>query len=270
MRNIYITGDRHGDFDDIYWFCHNNLTTTDDTLIILGDAGINYYVSKNPNYPESSKYKYKNSSSMKKLKKKLNELPIILFSIQGNHEARPETIDGYKEKEWNGGIVYYEEKYPNLLFAKDGEIYDFNGHKTLVIGGAYSVDKDYRLKRSAMGYEHFYWFEEEQPSNETKDKVLELMKEGKEIDVILTHTCPLENEPKEVFLDFVDQTKVDKSTEIFLDEVSKNLNYKKWYCGHFHTTNKKLKEIRENLGYSKSKNNPKLEFMYTYIKIFMD
>jgi len=36
--------------------------------------------------------------------------------------------------------VYREDKYPNLLVAKDGELNDFYGLKTLVIGGAYSVE----------------------------------------------------------------------------------------------------------------------------------
>ena len=62
----------------------------------------------------------------------------------------------YKLQEWNGGKVWVEEAYPNILFAKDGEIYDIAGMKTIVIGGAYSVDKFYRLSK---GYN---WFEDEQ------------------------------------------------------------------------------------------------------------
>ena len=41
-------------------------------------------------------------------------------------------------KNWHDGVVYYEPEFPNILFAKDGEIYDFDGKKALVIGGAYS------------------------------------------------------------------------------------------------------------------------------------
>ena len=49
------------------------------------------------------------------------ELPITIFAIHGNLEQRPYTIESYKEREWNGGIVYYEEDFPSILFAKDGE-----------------------------------------------------------------------------------------------------------------------------------------------------
>ena len=48
-------------------------------------------------------------------------------------------------------MVWVEDKYPNLLFAKDGEVYDFDGYKCLVIGGAYSVDKYWRIFRRGEG-----------------------------------------------------------------------------------------------------------------------
>lgn len=60
--------------------------------------------------------------------------------VHWNHEARPYEIPSYREGEWHSGHVYYEEEYPDLLFAKDGEIYDFDGKRGIVIGGAYSVD----------------------------------------------------------------------------------------------------------------------------------
>ena len=42
---IYITGDKHGDFYDIYSFCNKYKTSTKDIMIILGDSGINYYLN---------------------------------------------------------------------------------------------------------------------------------------------------------------------------------------------------------------------------------
>ena len=40
---IYITGDKHADFRDVLYFCYTDNTTLDDILIVLGDAGINYF-----------------------------------------------------------------------------------------------------------------------------------------------------------------------------------------------------------------------------------
>ena len=188
---IYITGDTHGNFDRVLDFCEKMNTTKEDILIILGDAGINYY----------------NGKKDIKLKEKLKSVPITLFCIHGNHEMRPHNINSYKLVDFLGGKVWVEEEYPNILFAKDGEIFDFevNGaiYKSIVIGGAYSVDKH-------------NW----------------------DIDIVLSHTCPKYYEPVEWFLPLVNQNKVDKSTEIWLDSIFERLNFKKWYCGHYHGSKK--------------------------------
>lgn len=211
---IYITGDTHRDFERVREFCYKYRTTREDTLIVLGDAGINYHLDERD-------YILKNG---------LLQIPITLFCIHGNHEKRPENISTYKTKLYRGGEVYYEEDYPNILFAKDGEIYNLDNKQTLVIGGAYSVDKEYRL---LMGYK---WYESEQPSSETKERVLSKLKENNnKVDVILSHTCPYKYIPYEAFLSGIDQSKVDNSTEKFLDIVEATTNYNKWYCGHYHT-----------------------------------
>ena len=40
-------------------------------------------------------------------------LPVL--PLHGNHERRPQAIEGYQEKVWRGGVVYQEEEYPSLL-----------------------------------------------------------------------------------------------------------------------------------------------------------
>ena len=212
---IYITGDKHADFREVFYFCYANETTLDDILIVLGDAGINYYANDKDN----------------ELKNSLKEhYPITLFCIHGNHEERPENIKTYKTKKFHDGIVYYEEDYPNILFAKDGEVYNFNNHKVLVIGGAYSVDKYFRLAR---GYN---WYESEQPDDKIKNKVKKVLKDlDNKVDIILSHTCPYKYLPREMFLEGIDQSTVDNSTEYFLDEIEEMADYNLWYCGHYHT-----------------------------------
>lgn len=218
---IYITGDTHAHFERVVDFCEKMKTTKDDILIILGDAGINYYKGKKDNL----------------LKKYLSELPITLFCIHGNHEMRPNKIETYKLVDFKGGKVWIEEEYPNLLFAKDGEIFNFENqgvtYKTIVIGGAYSVDKYYRLMRG------WSWFPDEQPNKEIKDFVEKQLEDRNwEIDIVLSHTCPKYYEPTEWFLNGLDQNTVDKSTEIWLDSIFERLNFKKWYCGHYHGSKK--------------------------------
>ena len=214
MRYDLYYWDTHGQFKRVEVFCERFQTKREDILIILGDAGINF------------------SGGMQDGLKKhfLEALPVTLFCIHGNHEKRPGTIDTYKEMIWHGGEVYYEEKYPHLLFAKDGEVFDFDGKKVIVIGWAYSIDKMMRL---VYGYG---WWPDEQPSERVKEYVeQQLERRAWRVDVILSHTAPLKYEPVEVFLLEIDQSKVDKSTEIWLDEIEERLDYGKWYCGHYHT-----------------------------------
>ncbi len=219
----YITGDKHADFREVFYFCYDNDTTTEDILIILGDAGINYYANEKDYF----------------LKDSLLQYPITFFCIHGNHEERPENIKSYKTKQFHNGIVYYEEDYPNILFAKDGEVYDFNNKKTLVIGGAYSVDKYFRLSK---GYN---WYESEQPNDKTKNKVRKVLKNlDHKIDIIISHTCPYKYLPREMFLEDIDQSTVDNSTEYFLNEIEESTNYNLWYCGHYHT-DKEIDRIEE-------------------------
>lgn len=210
---IYITGDTHGDFSRIKEFCDEYDTSEEDIMIILGDTGINYYLDE----------------SDKALKEEVSQLPITLFCIHGNHEERPYLINTYEEKIWNEGLVYFEEEYPNLLFAEDGEIFDFEGKKTIVIGGAYSVDKNYRLSGNMP------WFESEQPDERTKALVeRKLEQENWKVDFVLSHTGPLKYVPDDVFLPGIDQSSVDQSTEEWLDTIEENLDYELWYFGHFH------------------------------------
>ena len=209
---IYITGDTHGSFNRVETFCRENHTTKEDILIILGDAGINYHRG----YMDIMKKDF------------LAEVPITLLSIHGNHEQRPFTIPTYTEQD--GGIVYAEKEYPNILFAKDGEVYDLDGQKAIAIGGAYSIDKMYRIM---YGYG---WWEDEQPSDEIKRYVEKQLGERDwKIDVVLSHTVPLKYEPTEGFLPGVDQSRVDKSTEEWLGKIEERLEYRKWSCGHYHT-----------------------------------
>lgn len=214
---IYLTGDTHGSFKRIASFCERFKTKKEDVMIILGDAGINF------------------SGGIRDYEKKLflAGLPITLFCIHGNHEQRPYTIGGYKEKQWRGGTVYYEEEFPELLFAKDGEVFDLDGKKTIVMGGAYSMDKK---MRQAFGYR---WWPDEQPSDEIKQYVeQQLERLGWKVDVVLSHTTPLKYEPVEIFPAGMDQSRVDKSTERWLDGIEDRLEYRKWYCGHYHTVKK--------------------------------
>ncbi len=204
--------------------------TQNDVMIVLGDAALNYFGEEK----DSSRKFF------------VNSFPFTTFCIHGNHEMRPWEVHGIKTMEYNGGMVWYEEEYPKILYAKDGEVFDFDGFKCIVIGGAYSVDKYIRLARG------WNWFDNEQPSPEIKQAVERRLDSiGRKVDIILSHTCPFKYEPIETFISGIDQTQVDTSTEEWLDTIEESVEYKKWYCGHFHTSKKthKLQFMFEDIDF---------------------
>ena len=205
---VYLAGDTHGWFDRIEAFCRERDMEQENTFIILGDVGLNYFGDFR-DWPG---------------KEQLARLPCTFFCIHGNHEQRPTPLMGYQRSEYHGGAVWVEPQYPNIVFAIDGEVYDFCGHSCLVIGGAYSVDKWYRLARG------FHWWPDEQPSEEIRREVETVLERRDwQVDVVLSHTCPLKYEPREVFLKGLDQSTVDKSTEEWLGKIELRLRYQRWY-----------------------------------------
>ena len=216
---IYYTGDIHGFPYGIVKLCKRFKLTQEDTVILLGDVGANYYGDERDN----------------ELKEVFSRLKPTIFCIHGNHEIRPSNITSYKTKEWNGGTVWYEEAYPNILFAKDGDVFEIEGIRQLVIGGAYSVDKFYRITRG------YGWWADEQPSKQIKEYVEQQIRE-KAFDIILSHTCPFKYEPREMFIPGIDQSTVDCSTEHWLERIEEMVDYKAWYCGHWHI-NKRIDKM---------------------------
>lgn len=104
-----------------------------------------------------------------------------------------------------------------------------DGLQMIAIGGAYSVDKHYRLSCGLR------WFPDEQPSDEIKNRVeTKLASLDWKVDAVLSHTCPYRYVPREAFLPGVDQSTVDNSTELWLDSIAESLDYKAWFCGHWH------------------------------------
>lgn len=160
---VYITGDIHGDFNrflELEKFCHEHNLGKNDWIVCLGDVGLNYFG--------------KDDSREWSIKTIAADIPANLFCIHGNHERRPSRKDGYKAKEIHGDIcgnVWYDPHYQNQYFAIDGEVYQILADREvlncLVCGGAYSVDKYYRLE---CGYN---WWPDEQPNEKTKKKNLE-------------------------------------------------------------------------------------------------
>lgn len=217
-----VRGDCHGNFT---WL--DNLTEyppEDTSIIILGDAGLNFFLNK----------------SDEKMKKWINNRGYKIYCLRGNHEQRPQLIDGM-EKIWDkevDGPIYWQPEFPNLRYFMDYGYYTIDGYKCAVIGGAYSVDKWYRLERAGLTEEtnnpkKTGWFPTEQLTREEMNHC-EIKMVGRKFDFVFTHTSPISFQPTDLFLGFVDQSKVDNRMEIWLEEMKSKFQWKIWLFGHYH------------------------------------
>jgi len=251
FQRIWAMGDIHGSYLPIENFWRRNkddinFSKEDDCIILLGDVGANYFFNHRD----------------KKFKKKLESFPFTYFCIRGNHEARPsicaaENPDQWSMEEFFEGSVWVENNYPNIKYAMDipyvynipykiesiqynppqenidgGKILaemNFYNYKILVIPGAYSVDKYYRLSKG------WTWFEDEQLSEKEMNLGRRIIKQDPAFDLILSHTCPISYEPTDLFLPQIDQSLVDKTMERYLGEIEYKTEYKLWLFGHFHS-----------------------------------
>ena len=221
---FFITGDCHGEFTRF-----NTLPTDEEIgVIILGDAGFNFYLNK--------------TDEKKKKEFCANYPNITVYCVRGNHEARPQDLETMATKfdTTVHGVVYTEPQYPNIRYFLDYGFYDISGYNCLVIGGAYSVDKNWRLIRNGMTEEtnnpkKTGWFANEQLTKEEMKDCYELARNfNKKVDFVFTHTCPTKFQPTDMFLHGIDQSKVDNSMEEFLEIISYQIGWETWCFGHYH------------------------------------
>jgi 3-oxoacid CoA-transferase subunit A len=222
-----VRGDTHGQFHQMLKQLSNYDSAT-TAVIILGDVGFNYYFNK---YDDRSK-------------KEVNDQGYRIYCVKGNHEARPSDVCDmvlFYDEDVHGW-VWWQPQYPNIRYFKEWGEYWLGCYHVAVIGGAYSVDKWWRLQRVGVfketdwGYNNpkkTGWFPNEQL---TTQEMIQAQNElhGKYYDFVLTHTCPISWQPTDLFLSAVNQSEVDTSMERWLDDFKDVIDWDVWLFGHYH------------------------------------
>lgn len=228
FKEVYFIGDIHGAIPEAMLNTPHYPMDGDNfaAMIMLGDAGFNYYLDKRDHhFKHAVNYFAENHN-------------IIYYILRGNHEERPEKIKGMERvfDLHTEQYVYLEEEFPFIKYLIDGQTYNFNNEKMLAIGGAYSVDKFYRLENN------WAWFKDEQLTQEEMKLIFDNNKNEK-FDFILSHTCPLSFQPTDLFMDYIDQATVDNSMERFLNVVSCEMDWKYWLFGHYHKSREQYPKV---------------------------
>ena len=235
---VYVPGDKHSNpfsrlsTDAFYEQKEFGKDKNDNIVIICGDFGIVW--NGNEETPEE--------------KWKLDWLQNKNFTTvfcDGNHDNIP-RLDSYLIKEWNGGLV--NEIRPNVLRLRRGEVFEIEGKKFFVFGGASSHDisdgildvddPDWEQKAKKLDKQGKYmyrikslsWWSEELPSDEEMQNGIDnLKKHDNKVDYIITHS-PSASVIALLGHGLYEQDKLTK----YLEDVRCNTEYKRWFAGHMH------------------------------------
>lgn len=210
---IFVTGDTHGDVDLAKLktnFMGDLSLTKKDYVIILGDFGLLFNNKSSKN--ETSLLNWYNAQSW-----------TTLF-IDGNHENFTRLFNLPVCNMFKNIVGKVSD---SVYYLKRSQVYNIDNKTFFVMGGAESIDKEYRITEVS-------WWKEELPSyKEMEDGLLNLEKVGNKVDYVLTHTCPysilihkdLNLSPNE---------RVFFTLEHYLEVVSNKVSFKQWYFGHLH------------------------------------
>ena len=210
MGKVYITGDKHGSFNSFFRLNEQKVFSSDDILIICGDAS---YVW-NEDYPVRI-------ATLHQL------FPGTAAFIDGNHENF-DILDRLPIEEWNGGKVH--RVGIRTVHLMRGEIYDILGDRYFCFGGArYSAILD-------QGRKGIDWWDQEDPTEEelTYGKTA-LMNALSSINYVISHEPPAfarqytkRNKP------MPENYPLPYALEEWYYTIEKEPQFKKWYFGHMH------------------------------------
>lgn len=211
---IFLTGDTHGKQDK--WVEQiEPILAPKDILLVCGDFGVGGW-DDGPYWSEETFYDF------------LSEKEYTVLFIDGNHEDF-EKLNSYPVEVWCGGKVHKIRH--NLIHLMRGEVYSIEGNSIFVMGGGYSIDKDYRT-------EGVSWWPQEMPSEEEYENAMaNLERVNHQVDYIITHTAPSDTVYK---LSTIRSLKIKNDVveemplTAVLEDVRCKVTYQHWYFGHFH------------------------------------
>lgn len=203
---IYITGDFHSSIDGHRIkkenFHYEGLSKA-DYILNCGDFGFVW----NGNEKDDKELNI------------LNDLPVTLLFVDGNHENF-DALKKYPITFWNGGRVQFIREH--IIHLMRGETYTIEGKRYFTFGGGTSIDRARRV-------EGVSWWKEEIPSDEEFMHGLDtLNKCDWEVDYVITHTAPSSMISK--IAPYIGKDVLNNYLEI----VKEQLSYKHWYFGHYH------------------------------------
>ena len=204
---IYITGDTHGDIERFQDKSLKKLTA-EDIIIVCGDFG----------------FIWQGGEKERKTLKALAKKKYTIAFIDGAHENFG-RLRSYALEQWNGGTIHRVAH--NIIHLMRGQYYTIGSTTVFTMGGGESEE-------SEMNGEDAWSGGSLPDTSELVMGAANIDLHGGKVDVIISH------EPSSKIKSILsDQDKLGTMASInalnaFLEQLSENADYKKWYFGSFH------------------------------------
>ncbi|MDR3140985.1 MAG: metallophosphoesterase [Tannerellaceae bacterium] len=212
---VLICGDIHGNFGVAY----GDSLIQDTLIIVAGDCGFGF---------QSQAY-YENLYKTK-ISRRLNKKRNTVLFIRGNHDD-PAYFDGMK----------FRHKW--AVCIPDYSVVRTANHTILCVGGAISIDRNWRKEKTKQEKRPLYWMNEEPVFD--IEKVGEITSAGIKIDTVITHTSPSFCEPQTkdgvktwMLQDENLEEDLDRErsamNSLYLALKEQNHPLRQWWYGHYH------------------------------------
>lgn len=212
-KDLYFVGDIHGEYRIITWIITQQHKLRNANIVFLGDIGIGFCKSAYYN------------QIFKRINAQLEERDITYYFMRGNHDNK---------EYWDAEDLL--DSFPRIKFLKDHKVVELSGKTIYPIGGATSIDYEWRKKYNKELEEYYgsskrVWWDTEDIEKKYKDL-------PRVVDIIVSHTSPLGFEP--VIMRFPGELEEvynrDLENRKYLDYIFREVRCKYWYFGHYHTS----------------------------------
>lgn len=229
-KSVVVCGDIHGDFNGLIGKLCLQYQLENTLLIVAGDCGFGFN--------EIGYYK----EVARRHRKRLHDSNNWVVFVRGNHD-NPAYFDG---KAIN---------HKRFIAVPDYSIIQVDGFTILCVGGAISIDRQYRIKAWQQNKGRFpapsdqdplepnYYWENESPILDTEK--LSVIGEKFKVDAVITHTAPSFCELQSKLglaswclkdENLMEDVNVERATMDQLYQCLKDANHpiSHWCYGHFH------------------------------------
>jgi predicted phosphodiesterase len=219
---ILVCGDWHGEFRAAQAATRQANRLNCDAVFQVGDFG--FWPHTNPEYVTQVNATFRRAS-------KRRDQPLNVYWIDGNHENFDMLLGGDWEKTPEGFWQIDE----HVFYVPRATRWEWSGVKFLALGGAHSIDKNWRLTQGPIG--QYWWPQETIKTIDTYNCL------GPEVDVMFTHDMP---EGTELGIRLYKLDREDENNRFAVRQVADAVKPKLLFHGHYHHGNESLLQINDN------------------------